>query len=354
MIKKQKVLHVGLGVFGKRWCTEFLASNIADGTVDVAGIVDIDTDALAYGQKMLGLPDNRCYTNAAQAFAETDADWCSVVVQPRDHEGIIDLALARGMDILCEKPIADEWEACLRIADKVRRAGVKMAVTMSHRFDQDKTTLRQLIRSGRLGRINTISCRFAADMRQYMGWSAAFRHRMQHPLLLEGAVHHLDFMADFADSPCASVYAQTWKPDWAAYEGDTDAIVTLVFENGVRAVYEGSVSNAVGLNTFYKEYVRVEGEFATAILSHREIELIAREDKWKQEHREGQGERIPLLERDKWINHWLIEQFCRWREGGPAMDTEVSRQLGSTAILFGAIESQRTGRAVRLSDLLHK
>ena len=34
----------------------------------------------------------------------------------------------------------------VRIADKVARRGKKMGVTMSHRFDQDKTTLRHELR----------------------------------------------------------------------------------------------------------------------------------------------------------------------------------------------------------------
>ena len=32
----EKVIHVGVGVFGKRWCGEYLKTNIADGTIEVA------------------------------------------------------------------------------------------------------------------------------------------------------------------------------------------------------------------------------------------------------------------------------------------------------------------------------
>jgi hypothetical protein len=42
----QKVIHVGVGVFGKRWCTEFLRTNVADGTIEVVGVVDSDSQAL--------------------------------------------------------------------------------------------------------------------------------------------------------------------------------------------------------------------------------------------------------------------------------------------------------------------
>jgi tetratricopeptide (TPR) repeat protein len=86
-------------------------------------------------------------------------------------------------------------------------------------------------------------------------------------LLIEGAIHHLDIIADLAGARCDSLFATTWKPSWAEYAGDTDGIVTMVFENGVHALYEGSVSHSTGLNTFYKEYIRVDGENGTAILA---------------------------------------------------------------------------------------
>jgi predicted dehydrogenase len=342
----QKVIHVGIGVFGKRWCTEFLRTNVADGTIEVAAIVDIDPAALEYGRNALGLARERCYTDPARAFAEVDADFCTVVVTPEHHEYVIDLALARGLDVLCEKPIADTMAGSLRIARKIDKAGRKMAVTMSHRFDQDKTTLRRVVRSGVLGRINAIGMRFQGDMRQHMAWSSLFRHRMQHPLLVEGSIHHFDILADFAGARCKTIYASTWKPAWAEYDGDTDAVVSMVFANGVRASYEGSVSNAVGLNTFYKEYIRVDGEFGTAILNHRDVEVFTRQDIWRQQSREGHGQKVPLLAQPKWINHWLVESFARWRDGGPPMETRVEENLHTSAMVFAAIESQRTGLPV--------
>jgi predicted dehydrogenase len=348
----QKVIHVGVGVFGKRWCTEYLRSNVADGTIEVAALVDIDAEALAYGQRALGLPDARCFTDPGRAFASTAADFCTVVVQPAHHERIIDLALGRGLDVLCEKPIADTMEATLRIERKVREAGRKMAVTMSHRFDQDKTTLRRVVRSGVLGRINAIGMRFQGDMRQHMAWSSRFRHEMADPLLIEGAIHHLDIIADLAGARCETIYANTWQPPWAEYKGHTDGIVTMQFANGVRAVYEGSVSHPVGLNTFYQEYIRVDGEKGSAVLNHRDLEVFARQDIWRQQHREGQGQRIALLSQPKWINHWLIEQFARWRDGGPAMDTRVAENVQASALVFGAIESQRSGAPVQVQEYI--
>jgi predicted dehydrogenase len=200
--------------------------------------------------------------------------------------------------------------------------------------------------------VNNIACRYQSDMRQHMAWGALFRHTMDDPMLIEGAIHHLDIVADLAGGRCDTLFASTWKPEWAEYAGDTDGIVTMVFDNGVRAVYEGSSSTAVGLNDWYQEYVRVDCEFGTAILNHREIELFTRQDLPRQKHREGTGQKVPLLMQPKWINIWLIEKFAQWRDGGPPMETEVQANVQASALVFGSIESARTNSLVRVQDYI--
>ena len=81
----KKIIHVGVGRFGQRWCSEFLKSNVADGTIEVAALVDADPKALAYGREVLGLPAESCFTDAARAFTQVRADFCTVVVQPAQH-----------------------------------------------------------------------------------------------------------------------------------------------------------------------------------------------------------------------------------------------------------------------------
>jgi predicted dehydrogenase len=318
----------------------------------VVAVVDVRPEAAALGGSILRLPPERCFTDAATAFAKVPADFCTIAVPPEFHEAVIDAALAHGLDVLCEKPIADTMAAAARVVRKVRESGRKMAVTMSHRFDQDKTTLRQIIRSGELGRVNTVSCRYASDMRKHMAWGALFRHTMQDPLIIEGAVHHLDYVADLAGAPCKTLYASTWKPAWAEYQGDTDGIVMMQFANGARGVYEGSSCTAVGLNDWYREYVRVDCEFGTAIMNSREIEVFRRLDIKRQRHREGQGQKIPLLEQSKWLNVWLIDQFTRWRAGGPAMETAVDANLQAAALIFASIESARSGKPIEVQDYI--
>ncbi len=346
-----KVIQVGTGGFGARWCDRFLPPNVRDGLVEVVAAVDINPDALSNARQGLGLRADQCYTDIHRAFDENPADFCTIVVPPNSHEQVVDVALAHDMHILSEKPIADTLEGSLRIAEKVRRAGKKMGVTMSHRFDQDKSTLRHELRSGRHGPLDYLVLRFTCERRTYGSWGNLL-HEMPDPLLIQGAVHHLDILADLAGAECDTIYAQTWTPPWGEYQGHAQGMVLMHFANDTRAFYEGAKTNAAELNWWGREYIRAECEKATLILNHRRLECIPYDPTHARDKREGQGEPIPLLEQPKWANTWLIEQFVGWLDGEEPMETNVEANLQSVAMVFAAIESSRTGRPVQVQDFL--
>ncbi len=350
----RKVILVGAGEWGEWWCRDFLPPFIREGRIEIAAVADRHPERYEMVHRYLDLAADRYYTDVEQAFRERDADFCIIVVQPWNHERIVDLALSHGMDILSEKPIADTLEGAARIAAKVKQAGRKMGVTMSHRFDQDKTTLRRELRSGRWGKTDYLISRFTCNLRQYGSWGE-FRHRMQNPLMLEGAVHHLDILADLSGSHCMELYAKTWKPDWAEYAGDCNAMVQMTFENGTHAFYEGAKSNAVTLNGWANEYIRAECSEGTLVMDQRKI--LAYPYMGFTGITAGPAcspEEIPLLERPGWANIWLVEQFLNWLDGGPEMETNVEANLQSVALIEAAILSSKTGRPVKVQELLQQ
>ncbi|WP_114576495.1 Gfo/Idh/MocA family protein [Saliphagus sp. LR7] len=347
------VIQVGTGGQGEQWCKKFLPPNVEDGLVNPVAAVDVDEAALDNAREGLGLSPDECYTDVEAAFSEHDADFCTVVVPPAFHEDVVDAAIEHDLHVLSEKPIADTLEASVRIARKVEAAGLKMGVTMSHRFDRDKTTLRRELRSGDHGPIDYLVCRFTCNCRTYGSWGA-FRHDIEDTLMVEGAVHHLDILADLAGADCETLYAQTWLPEWGEYEGDAQGLVQLSFENGVRGTYEGAKTNAVGLNGWGHEYVRAECRDSTLVLDGRELRKHAYDPDAEARFGKdpGAGEPIPLDEQDKWANTWLIEQFVEWLDGGEPMATNVRDNLQSMALIAAAMESSETGEAVDVQELL--
>jgi predicted dehydrogenase len=351
-----QAILVGTGGQGARWCSTFLPPNVEDNLLSVVAAVDVDPEQHENAQKHLELDKEQCYTDLDEAMADygEQADMCIIVVPPWIHEDILDAALKHDLDILSEKPIADTLEASIRIAEKVDRADAKMGVTMSHRFDRDKTTMRRHLNSGELGPIDYMVGRFTCNARSYGAWGA-FRHEMEDVLMVEGAVHQLDYIADMAGSLCETIYADTWLPNWGEYQGDVQALVQMRFENGIRATWEGAKSNSVTFNGWHSDYLRAECRDETLVLDDREITRFPYDP--KAETVVGgldpeAGEELPLDEQEKWANTWLVEQFVEWLDGGEPMATNVQDNLQSMALIEAAMRSSQTGDPVDVQSLL--
>jgi len=352
-----RAIHVGCGGWGGMWVSEFLPPNVNDGTVEVVAAVDQNPDALAQARETLDLPAERCYTDASEAFASHDAEFASLVVPPEQRRPLVEAALAQNLDLLTEKPIAPTLEEAVGIADLVSDADAKMAVTMSHRFDRDKTTLRRHLHSGEQGPLDYLVLRFTQRYRQRDEWVAGRPYEMDHPLLVEGGVHHLDLLASLAGARCERLYARTWNPEWSEFAGDAQALVTMEFENDTRAVYEAATTNAVALNGWENECIRAECRDATLELDARELTRYPYDPDADPRHNAAgppEGESLSLDSGEKWTNTWLIEQFCDWLDGGEPMATRVEENLQSMALIEAAMASSERGEAVAVQELLAK
>lgn len=340
MSKALRYVQIGVGGWGQHWCTEVLPRLRTLGLAEAVAAVDIDPEILPSAKADLGLRDDQLYTDAAEAVAATRPDFVTIVVPPAVHEAMVDIAVAHDCHILSEKPIADTMDACVRIYRKVNAAGLKMAVTMSHRFDQDKQSLEHAVKSGQYGPLNYVVHRFTHNCREFGSWGA-YRHQIPDPLLVEDTVHHFDCLRALTGSNAKTVYAVTWNPPWGAFAGDSTALITIAMENGVNCFYEGAKANASTLNGWENDYIRAECRDGTLELDQRRLRVL-RGGPWDA----PTSEEVPLLQQSVWKNAWLAERFINWLNGGDAPPNTLDDNIHCVALLFAAIESAHTRQPI--------
>lgn len=353
-----RLIQIGTGNQGEAWCREFLPPNVEDGTVEVVAAVDVNEAALTNALEALPLSEAECYTDAEAAMAEhgDEADAAALVVPPGARRELVSLAIDHDLEILAEKPLAASMDDAVEIVELVEESDTKLGVTMSHRFRRDITSLRSQIRSGEYGPVEYLYCRYAVNARSRGSWAGERLYDFEeHPLLIDGAIHHLDLLADVAGGRAETVFCQSWNPAYSDFAGDPNAVVQLSTDGGTTIVYEGLNTAATSFNGWWNEHVRADCEAAALVLDGGELRRFPYERSAEgcMGHADFEdGEPIALESGEKWENALLVERFAEWCAGGEPMETNARANLRSMAIVFAAIESAETGEAVDVREFL--
>jgi predicted dehydrogenase len=129
----------------------------------------------------------------------------AIVATPdREHVEPALAALGRGCEVLLEKPMAPSLDACIELVRAADAAGRQLHVAHVLRCTPFFQAVREVVRSGRLGRVVTVEHRENVDAR-HMAHSyvrGAYRREDEsNPMILAKSSHDLDLLHWILDDP---------------------------------------------------------------------------------------------------------------------------------------------------------
>lgn len=353
-MSKKKCIMIGVGGMATLWTKQFWPP-FSD-RMEFAALVDVNREVLETRGQELGLPSSALFTDVREAFEKVEADFCCIVTPPAFHREAIELACARKLDILSEKPIADTWEDCCAIYKAVQTSGVKMLVTQNYRYTTRVLTLKKAV--AELGAVNYAMGRYASDYRVRNSWGK-FRHEIPHTLLVEGGIHHLDQLRNLCDADVAHIAGWEWHPGQLrgsvdrfrgsdSFDGEPCASFVLKMTNNTFAHYEGNSLETGKLNSWHSEFYRVECEGGAATLDKDHIVRI---------EERGDGGTLKIREvpnvKTQYEGHAMMPwQFLEWLDGGPTPPTALEDNIQSNAAMFAAIEASETDTTVDVQQFV--
>jgi predicted dehydrogenase len=252
------------------------------------------------------------------------------------------------MHILSEKPIADTLPDANAILAAVTGKSLKMTITQNYRPEVPIRTLKKVLQSGELGRLNYIVARLANDYRKPMSWGVDHVHTRDNPLLVEGAVHQLDMLRNLSGSNCETIAGLGWNPEWSSFKGNPSNLLLLQMENGVKAVYEGNQLAAGQLNTWFRELYRVECEKGSAVVDRDQTVRVYR----RNEDGRQIVEEVPPVELSISGHQAIVQDFLNWLDGGPPTETRLEDNIHSVAMVYAAMAATTEGGVRKVSDYL--
>jgi len=251
MTTETKFALIGAGFIGRSHALAIHAVNLAFPDLPLRARAHMLAEGDAERARIAGARLGFDHHTAAWEEAVDSADAVIVAVPGFLHFPIAQRAIAKGKALLCEKPVGLGADEARRLAALASEAGIVHAVGFTYVRLPLVRHAKQLLDSGRFGRVLQVRGRhfedYLADPAGPHGWRLSRRTAGRFGALGDLGYHILAILR-FLCGPIAELsglartfHAERPSPGGpAAVENEDYAAATLVFENGAVGVVETS------------------------------------------------------------------------------------------------------------------
>jgi predicted dehydrogenase len=325
---------VGAGGMGRGWLRTVDRSDRAE----LAAVVDLDIARATEATAELSTPDVSVLGSVDEALATVKPDFLVDVTVPAAHHAITLAALRAGVPVLGEKPAAATLAETVQLAAASECYGVPFVVSQNRRFEPHADQVLAAVEQ--VGRPELVSVLFSKAI--HFG---GFRDEMDHPLLLDMSIHHLDYLRYvMGEDPVVDVLCDEYNESWSWYAGDASATLLMRFASGARATYVGSWSSP-GLQTSWNADWRFTGQHGTVHWDGDNAPEVGLAD--------GEPAELPEASDHNGLPA-SFDAFLDGLTGGPQPTTPISDNLRSVALVFAAFASSASGKRVAVADVLEQ
>lgn len=211
--------------------------------VDLVAICDLDIMKAKQTAQYYGV--SRFYDDVKTMLDEEKPDFIDIITPPAFHLLICQEAMARGVAIICQKPLVPTLEEAEQLHTAAKASGVPFMVHENFRFQPWFREIKSLLDKGFVGdRLHSIYFR----MRTGDGWPEdaylarqPYFRTMPRLLIYETGIHYVDVFR-YLFGGITSVFAHLRKLN-SAIAGEDCAMVFFQFANGATGVLDGNRFN---------------------------------------------------------------------------------------------------------------
>ncbi|MGQ9631016.1 MAG: Gfo/Idh/MocA family protein [bacterium] len=322
-----KVIQVGVGGFGARWTPILKKSK----DVKLVGLVDVSEEALKVQVEKNGIDPKICYTDLDVALKDTRPEALVNVTPPAFHKEIDLRAFGAGCHVLSEKPLSDNYADALEIVEEAERRGLTFMVSQNYRFRRASRTVRRAIEAGACGKPGCAVVNFFKGPR-----FTGFRVEMEHPLIVDMAIHHFDMMRYFLGTDPVSLYAKSWNPPWSWYKGDAACAIVIEMRGGIFVSYNGNWAS-MGKETSWNGEWRFECSDGVIWFDGNQVYTASGE---------GKSKPVGFVEMPCEDQEYSLLEFVSAISERRPPETNGADNLKSLSMVFKSLESLGSGREV--------
>lgn len=286
----------------------------------------------------------KAYSSVEEMLYAEDLDFVDIVSRSTMHLELISLAAKRGLAIVCQKPMAPDWEAACRMVEVAETNNVRLMIHDNWRWQPWYRAAYKIIGRGDIGRPLTYSfrCRWKDGDGDAPYPKQAYFRDIRRLLIDETLVHHID-TARFLFGDIASVYAEGRRIN-PNIQGEDHAILTLRHVNEMIGSVDGhSFLDHDDPGPTPDEDIFEGDAGSIRITSLGEI-WSGHEKIWTDDFSTGyRGDSV----------YAALAHFIHCLETGHAFETEAREYLEKTfAVVEAAYASMTSNRRVEIAEIL--
>lgn len=285
----------------------------------------------------------RAYADSEQMLDAEGPDFIDIVSRPETHVQLIRQASERGVAVICQKPLAPEWEQVLGILDCARATGVRLMIHENWRWQPWYRAARTLVDEGRIG----TPLAYCLRMRKGGGGGPdaypeqPYFRSMKRFLVYEILLHQLD-TARFLFGGIRSVFARLSRLN-PAIAGEDRGVITVHHASGLIGSIDGHCLRACEGDGGVLGDAWFEGDGGLLSLDPAGNLSLDGRVVWKNGVAAGyRGDSVFAAQ-----SHFVE----RLRDGRP-FETGLEEYLPSIAAMEACYQSAASGREVELSEIL--
>jgi predicted dehydrogenase len=306
--------------------------------VEVIGVADDDP---MRGQT-IATQHHAQYFHTYADLIEAKPDGVIICTENNRHRQVVEMAAARGIHILCEKPIATTLEDARAIVETCDKAGVLVMTAFPMRFSAPLLEIKARLDHGDFGDVYCFNATNQGELpTKYRAWFVD-PELAGGGAIMDHTVHLVDIMRWFTGSEVESMYACSNRIFHAdEVDVETGALEMLTFENSVFATIDASWSRP--------QYWPTWGGLTFEMVTQRGSVIV---DAFRQNLNVYRHE----WQRSNWsywgsdMNHAMLSEFATAiRENRLPCVTGVDGLRALEATL-AAYESDHTGKTVQIKS----
>jgi predicted dehydrogenase len=211
--------------------------------------------------KQFAIP--KVYDDVEQLLSNESLDFADIITNPETHLMFTTAIAKKGVDVICQKPMAASLEEAKQMLDICKQHQSKLFIHENFRWQAPIRAVKKTIQSEIIGKPFKARISFCSAFPVFE--NQPFLARLKHFILTDIGSHILDVCRFLFGEP-KSLYCLTKRVN-TGIDGEDVANVLMEMEDGLHCFAEMSYASILEKENFPQTLILIEGELGSVHLS---------------------------------------------------------------------------------------